>query len=154
MNPEELYTEKENFLVVIDSRNATEYTNGDYHGSIHIDFNEPIRMPKFCIRMLCSVLHFQAPNSLYNINETNNILYLTINSIKTTYTLIKGNYNCNNFMTYLLSILPTGFTIAINTVTNKYTFSYTSNFLISGTCGTIMGFSNSASSISNILIMP
>ena len=46
MNPEELYTKKEIFLVVIDSRNASEYTNGDYHSSIHIDFNEPIRIDR------------------------------------------------------------------------------------------------------------
>ena len=69
MDINNLYTEKENFLVVLDSRNATSYYNGDFHSSLHFDFNEPIKMPKFAIRMCCSVLQFQAPNSLYNINE-------------------------------------------------------------------------------------
>ena len=73
MDSNNLYTEKENFLVVLDSRNATYYANGDYHSSVHFDFAEPIRMPRFSIRLLCSVLQFQSPNSLYNINETNNI---------------------------------------------------------------------------------
>ena len=33
MDINNLYTEKENFLVVLDSRNATSYYNGDYHSS-------------------------------------------------------------------------------------------------------------------------
>jgi len=154
MDPNDLYTEKENFLVVLDSRNATDYYNGDYHSSLHFDFNEPIKIPKYAIRMTCSVLHFQAPNSLYNINENNNTLYITINAIKTTYTLTKGNYNCNTFLTYLLSILPSGFTMTFNNITNKYTLTYSSPFTISGTCGEIMGFDSFAFSSGNTLIMP
>jgi hypothetical protein len=149
-----LYTEKENFLVVLDSRNATSYYNGDYHSSLHFDFNEPIKIPKFAIRMTCSVLQFQAPNSLYNVNETNNLLELTINTIKTSYTLSTGNYNCNNFLIYLLTILPSGFTMTINTITNKYTLTYSLPFLISGTCGEIMGFDTFAYSSGNSLVMP
>ena len=150
----DLYTDKENFLVVLDSRNATTLQNGSYNSSIYFDFNEPIRMPKNCLKMMCSVLHFQAPNSIYNINENNNILYITMNSIKTTYILQKGLYNCNNFMTYLLSILPSSFSISINTITNKFTFINTTyEFIISGNCAQILGFSlsSSASSSSNAL---
>jgi hypothetical protein len=156
MDASDLYMEKENFLVVLDSRNATDYSNGDYHSSVHFDFSEPIRIPKNALRLLCTVLHFQSPNSLYNINETNNILYLTISENQTTYNLVKGNYNCTSFITYLLSILPSGFSVAINTITNKITVSYTSNFTISGTCGQIMGFSGqiSVTSSSNSLTMP
>ena len=156
METNNLYTEKENFLVVLDSRNATSYYNGDFHSSLHFDFNEPIKMPKFAIRMCCSVLQFQAPNSIYNLNENNNILYITIGGTKSTYTLTKGNYNCNTFITYLLTILPSGFGITINTITNIFTITYTTNFIIGGTCGQIMGFYGltSVSSQSNSLTFP
>jgi len=80
-----------------------------------------------------------------------------MNSIKTTYILQKGLYNCNNFMTYLLSILPSSFSISINTITNKYKFTNaTYEFIISGNCTQILGFSlsSSASSSSRILTMP
>ena len=154
MDINNLYTEKQNFLVILDSRNATSYYNGDFHSSLHFDFNEPIKMPKFAIRMCCSVLQFQAPNSIYNINENNNILYLTINNIKTSYELTKGNYNCNTFITYLLTVLPSGFSMSINTITNKYTLTYSLPFMISGTCGEILGFDTFAYSSGNTLIMP
>jgi len=109
---------------------------------------------------MCSVLHFQAPNSIYNINENNNILYITMNSTKTTYILQKGLYNCNNFMTYLLTIIPSSFSMSINTITNKFTFTNTTyEFTISGNCGQILGFgpvslASSASSSSRNLTMP
>ena len=67
-------------------------------------------------------------------NENNNLLNITMNSIKTTYILQKGLYNCNNFMAYLLTILPSSFSISINTITNKFTFTNTNTtyeFIIS-----------------------
>lgn len=154
-DPDRLYTEKENFLVVIDSRNATEYTNGSLHSSVHFDLNDPIRFTKNAIRMTCSVLQFQSPNSLYNINETNSILTTIINNITTYYYIDYGNYNCNTLKDKLLSLLPSAFTISFDTTTNKYKFIHsTNNFTIGGTIGPILGFQTSATSSSLILTMP
>ena len=154
-DPDRLYTEKENFLVVLDSRNATGYTNGSLHSSVHFDFNEPIRFAKNSIRLTCSVLHFQSPNSLYNINETNSILITTINSIQTIYYIDYGNYNANTLKDKLILLLPSAFTITFNTTTNKFKFVHsTSNFTISGTIGPILGFETSTVSSSLALTMP
>ena len=71
-----LCTVKESFLVVLDSRNATTYNNGTYNSDITFMFESPIEKPKHCILMTCSVLQFSCPNSIYNINITNNILVI------------------------------------------------------------------------------
>jgi len=151
-----LYTEKDNFIVVLDSRNATQYGNGSYNSQLTFTFQDAIRVPRFAIRFLCSVLQFQSPNSLYNVNENNNTLIVTINAVKTTYTIAKGNYNCNTFITAVLALLPTGFTMAMNSINNIYTLTYTSEFSITGTCGSLMGFYGlgTVSSISKALVMP
>ena len=154
-DPGRLYTEKENFLVVLDSRNATGYNNGDKHSSVHFDFNEPIRISKDAIRMTCSVLHFQSPNSLYNINENNSLLSITINSTKTVYYIDYGNYNANTLKDKLILLLPSAFTITFNTITNKYNFVHsTNNFTIGGTIGPVLGFETSTSSSLLNLTMP
>jgi hypothetical protein len=151
-----LYTDKDNFIVVLDSRNATQHGNGSFNSQMTFIFQDAIRVPSFAIIFLCSVLQFQSPNSLYNVNETNNTLIVTINAVKTTYTITKGNYNCNTFITAVLSILPSGFTMTMNSITNIYSLTYTSDFSISGTCGQLMGFYGygTLSSISKALTMP
>ncbi len=156
MDPSNLITEKENFLVVLDSRNANIYSNSTYNSQLTFHFKDPIKLPRNAIRLLCSVLHFQSPNSLYNVNENNNTLYLTINAVKTTYTITKGNYNCNTFITAILALLPTGFTMSLNPINNIYTLKYTSDFSISGTCDQLFGFYGlgTLSSISKTLVMP
>ena len=152
-----LFTERENFLVVLDSRNATEYRNGTMHSSVHFDLTEPIRRDKFAISMTCSVLQFQAPNSLYHVNATNNTLKVTINNgATTTYSLPYGNYNASTFITAVLSLLPAGFGMTLNALTNKFTLTYSTAFTLTGTVAPVMGFdvSTSLSSVSNALTMP
>ena len=73
-----------------------------------------------------SVLHAEVPNSFYVINYTNNTI--VINNI--TYTLIRGNYNVNTFITALLTLLPVGFNITYSSITNKFTMTNTTNFTI------------------------
>jgi hypothetical protein len=50
-----LFTNKSSFLVVLDSRNATEYYNDSWNSSVKFDFEEPIRLAKNFITMTCSV---------------------------------------------------------------------------------------------------
>jgi hypothetical protein len=145
-----LYTDKESFLYVLDSRNGTAFLNGSYNSSIHFDLNEPIKLPRDALKLKCCVVHFQAPNSLYNVNYTNN--KIVVNGA--SYNIPYGNYNANNMISTLLTLLPSGFSISINNISNIYTFTYTQSFTISGSCGSILGFSNSVASIGNSITMP
>ena len=153
-NNDELIPIKDLFIIILDSKNATNYNNGSFHSDIKFDFEDSIQIKPNIIRCSCSVLTFTCPNSFYTINEYNNILI--INNI--IYSITKGNYNCQKLMTYLLSILPTGFNITINNITNKFTLSYTSNFTINekSTIYDVMGFNfnTSYTSTNNILILP
>ena len=158
MDIDDLITVKDSFIVVLDSRNATQYLNGDYNSNVRFLFEEGMYFPHNNIQITCSVLNFICPNSIYIINETNNLLSLTINSVTTNYNIPYGNYNASNFITYLLSILPTGFTMSLNSIKNNFTMTYTSNFTINSTSTiyNIMGFKKgiSYSSTSNSLTMP
>ena len=173
MDTDNLYTEKENFLVVLDSRNATSYTNGDLHSSVHFDLNEPIRLPKNAMAMTCSVLQFTCPQSLYNVNCYNNYLHVKkiTNDTFSNGTLIVfeidiyipvGNYNCNTMLTYLKSVLtiaPYNITCLFDTITNKFTLQhvYTINeekIFISGNSGSVLGFSDIVISNSGFVYIP
>jgi hypothetical protein len=144
MDIDDLITLKDSFIVVLDSRNATQYLNGTYNSNVRFIFEEGMYFPHNNIQITCCVLNFICPNSIYIINETNNLLSLTINNIATNYYITYGNYNATNFMTYLLSVLPSGFTISLNSITNIFTMTYTSNFTINSTSTiyNIMGFLN------------
>ena len=143
-DPSNLFTNETDFLLVLDSRNATKFYNGTYNSNVDFYLQDSIRFPRDSIKMTCSVLSFVCPNSMYVINETNNILNMVINSAMVFYTIPYGNYNANTLITYLSSVFPTGFKIVFNTITNKFTLSNSSNFSISvsSTIGPIMGFTN------------
>ena len=160
-----LCTIKESFLVVLDSRNASILNNGSYNSDITFIFEDPIEKPKNCLLMTCSILQFSCPNSIYNINITNNILQINevINSIPIPYTIYfpSGNYNVNTFITaFNSSSYLSNFTLSFNSLNNKFTI--TNNALNSFTIGAsstifnVMGFikGQSLGSVTNILIMP
>ena len=158
MNTNNLYTATTSYLVVLDSRNATQILNGSFLSDVVFHFQLSLRRDPRSILWTCSVMSFTSPNSIYVINEYNNILSITISGVTTNYTIVKGNYNANTFITYLLSILPAGFTLTINTITNKFTLGYTAPFSINAnsTIYEVMGFLKSTvyNSVSNNIIMP
>jgi hypothetical protein len=86
-----------------------------------------------------SVQHAEIPNSFYVVNYTNNVI--DINSV--SYQIPVGNYNATNLITALLLLLPT-FTITYNSITNRYTFSNSTSFIInaSSTCRSVIGLGN------------
>ena len=100
--------------------------------------------------------HCEVCNSYYLINENNNDI--VINNIK--YSVQFGNYNVNNFITSLLSVIPSGFTITYSSITNRLTFNYTTNFTINAshslcTINTIIGLGDiDLTSVSNTLTLP
>ena len=138
-----LYTDKEYFIVVLDSRNSTKIYNPGYNSQVEIDLPEPIMLSRYAIKMSVSVLSFVCPNSIYIINETNNVLLMTINGQNQTYFIPYGNYDATTFLTYIQSILSS-FTITFNTINNKFTLSNSTNFTINSgsTIYEVMGFNN------------
>lgn len=158
MDIDDLITLKDSFIVVLDSRNASQYTNGDYNSNVRFLFEEGLYFPSNHIQITCCVLNFICPNSIYIINETNNLLSLTIYGVITNYYITYGNYNATNFITYLLTKLPIGFTISLNVVNNIFTMTYTTNFIINSTSTiyNIMGFKKNTNytSLLNSLTLP
>ena len=156
---ENLYTAKESFMVVLDSRNATRYNNNSKNSDVYFEFEEPITIPRNAIQSLCSVSSFSSPNSLYIINETNNKLSIKMSGLYLTYFIPVGNYNANSFMTAIRSYTDPDFRITFNTVTNKFILSHlVYNFEIQpdSTIYDVMGFSKNTLYVStdNSVIFP
>ena len=88
------------------------------------------------------------PYSFYNVNNTNNKLNYTQNSIDYSITLINGYYNVNTLRTNLLDLLGVNWTIIYISKLNKYEFIHTLNnftFLNSSTCFELLGFKDNTS---------
>jgi hypothetical protein len=158
---DQYYTTKEQFLVVLDSRNYTQLQNDTYNSKIRFDFKQSLMLPRDALNITCSVLSFTAPNSLYNINEYNNFIHLQYLS-KTTpvvsndisFKIPIGNYTSKTFMTKLTALMqiygggvsPTfasGFSISIDDLTNQFTMInsiYSFSFMADSTIDSVMGF--------------
>ena len=90
-----------------------------------------------------SVISSAIPYSFYCINNLNNILNYKVGSVISTITFTKGNYNITQWLSYLQSLsLP--FTITLNKIINKFTFTSTSAFTLlqSSTCFELLGLLN------------
>ena len=153
------YTDKENFLVVLDSRNATRYLNGSFNSSVIFEFEDTIQLHPKAIKLCCSLNHFTCPNSIYNINETNSLLSITVSGITSNYTFPYGNYNATTFMTQFKTLVGSSFGISLNTLNNKFTLTHTTNDFSINSNSTIyyeMGFvaNTSYTSTSRSLTMP
>jgi hypothetical protein len=150
---ENIVNVEQSYICVLDSRNCTRYNNGSWNSSVVFDFEEPIVHKSDSIMFTCCVLSFTCPNSIYIINELNNIL--SINSI--IYSIPYGNYNAITFTNYLLNILPSTFSMSLNPINNKFTISNTTDFIINS-CNIyqVMGFSQNLSftSINQTLTLP
>jgi len=107
----------------ISSKNAI---NGSYKSDVNISLPDLHFNERDITNVLFSVDHCEVCNSYYLINDTNN--KIVINSI--VYNIAFGNYNVNNFITALTSVIPSGFSITYSSITNKLTFTYSTNFTI------------------------
>lgn len=153
-----LYTNTNKFLVVLDSRNATTRNNSSYNSDLMFEFEDPIVRPRTALKLTCSVMAFTAPNSIYNINETNNCLHLKYSA---AYTDVKvyfpfGNYNSTTFMVqFLISVgaidpaLCTCLAITLDPITNRFTITHSTvaiMFVFDSTIAQVIGMSSSFSS--------
>jgi len=155
-----LHQFKESFYVVLDSRNATgtENINSSMHSCMFWDLKEPIRIEKKFFRLTCNLCSFVSPASFYQVNYTNNVFNFTMNSVVYNIQVSYGNYNANTFITQLLSQLPTGFTMSINTNNNLYTLTHsTYDFIINcnkSTIGNVIGFNSNNLATLNKTVSP
>jgi hypothetical protein len=152
----ERYVKKDSFLVVLDSRNAEEYMNGSQHSNVVFDVKYPIQIPKDCIYMTWVVSSFTCPVSWYLINSTNDVLRYLINGNIFSTQFPHGNYNVKTFMSQFLSQMPSGFTIVLESVTNKFTIGYTQSFtlLSDSTIMPVLGGDSNSSYVSSNNVVP
>lgn len=154
------YQRIESFIVNLDSRNATLYNNTSYLSDVIFDLKYPIKRPSDCLYMTGCLQSFTTPISWYLINETNNLLVIYMVGLSVNYVYIPyGNYNAITFQTALLSVLPSGFSITLNSITNKFTLTHSTNdFQIypTSTIYQIMGFDKNQlyNSYSKVMILP
>lgn len=138
--------------ILLNSKYATKLINNMTSDCVFSFTSQLTKPPKY--QMLISLISMSIPHSYYNINENNNTLIYTVNSITYTLTFTKKNYNISDFTTYLNSIM-TGFVITYDSNTNKFTFynsTYsTFNISSSSTCLTLLGLSSVLSTTINYL---
>jgi len=123
---------------------ATVRLNGDFCSQIEVSLPDLTFHQDHIQNAYLSVVHAEVPNSFYIVNYTNNQFVLN----GTTYTLTRGNYNVNTFITMLLTIIPVGYTITYNSATTKLTMANASSFTINAsstasTVNSIMGLGTS-----------
>ena len=100
-----------------------------------------------------SVVHAEIPNSFYILNYTNNQFVLD----GVTYTLTRGNYNVNTFITMLISLIPANFAVTYSSITTKFTMTKsTGSFTVNAdstasTVNNIMGLGTSSMTSSLVL---
>ena len=137
----------------ISSKNSN---NGSLKSDVSISLPDLHFNERDIVNVLFSVDHCEVCNSYYLINENNNDI--VINNI--VYSVQFGNYNVNNFITALTSVIPSGFIITYSSITNKLTFTYTTNFTINAssalcTINNIIGLGNTnITSVANTLVLP
>jgi hypothetical protein len=151
-NNETLYTLKESFLVVLDSRNSTIFNNGDMISDISFDLKDIILTDDSTIALNMVLSSFTCPCSFYQINNNNNILNIVLNNVQNSIIIPVGNYNQINFQSQLLSQLPSDFSMSFNKINNIYTLNSSStSFIISSTSTiyNIMGFKKNMTYIAN-----
>jgi hypothetical protein len=113
------------------------------------DLGDTISMDDSVEYIYFSIPYVVIPCSFYNINATNNVLVVLQNGITTTYTFTPGSYNASTFISLFTSIMGTGWTVALNTSTYKYTISHSTygfTFKSSSSMDYILGFSGDTTS--------
>jgi len=119
---------------------ATGRMNGDFCSQIQVSLPDLTFHLDHIQNAYFSVVHAEVPNSFYIVNYTNN--QFVLNAV--TYTLTRGNYNVNTFITMLLTIIPVGYGVSYNSATTKFTMTHiTTDFTINA--------SSSASTVNSIM---
>jgi hypothetical protein len=136
---------QESIQIHLNSQYATKYNNTNYSD---VDFNLPVIEAQDGYTMYLSVLHAVVPYSFYAINSTNNVLfyseYQASPIVNTTLNIPFGNYNSLQLASYMTANIPRT-TVSYNSITNKFTFTNTTNefkiLTAFSTCQNLIGMS-------------
>jgi hypothetical protein len=138
-----------NLQIFVNSKNASLKNNGFNSDCIfnleHMDLED-------AKLIYVSVQTAQIPYSFFNCDDYDNtlIIFTPYNATTYTITIPEGNYNVNTLATTLINsvLTATGLTMTItfNSLTNKYTFTTTQNFVFKkeSTCFELLGFAENA----------
>ena len=121
------YNTKTSTQIYLNSQTADIYINGTMKSNVVFFFEDPLQINKRAYEMRMSIVNAQMPISWYLINDTNNLII--INSVN--YYFKKGNYNIHTFITEWTNSIGPNWVLTFDSVTNKITFKYTSNFIFS-----------------------
>lgn len=121
------YNTKTSTQIYLNSQTADIYINGTMKSNVVFFFEDPLQINKRAYEMRMSIVNAQMPISWYLINDTNNLII--INSIN--YYFKKGNYNIHTFINEWPNSIGPNWTLTFDSVTNKITFKYISNFTFS-----------------------
>jgi hypothetical protein len=152
---------QDNRLITLNSQDG-EQINGTYLSNIRFNFSGLLQDDIYLVRTYITVLNAQFPVSFYIIDDTDNILYYTVNGLFNVITITPGNYNGNQ----MVSTLNTEFTsksspitASLNPLTGLLLFyisgagSNTVIFLSTSTIKSILGFNVNISN-NNVIQMP
>lgn len=131
-------------LITLNSKDRVATTSGTSSDFLVKINNPPKNVSQVCLREVI------IPNSIYNINSTNNMLYFEIGFTGVSFMPVpSGNYTAISLVAKLNEIF-TGFGVAVsvtyNSSNNKYTFTYLSllhlYFGYPNTLSDVLGFNN------------
>lgn len=110
---------QDNRIITLNSQDG-EKINGSYLSSIKFNFSGLLQDDIYLIRTYITVLNAQFPVSFYIIDDTNNFLYYTDNSVDKIVELVPANYNGNQMVTALNGVFSANGT-PITTILNSNT---------------------------------
>ena len=150
---------QDNRIITLNSQDGDKQ-NGTYLSNINFNFSGLLSEDKNLIRTYITVLNAQFPVSFYIIDDTDNILNYTENSVSKSITIPIGNYNGNQMVT----ALNAGFTANssnvvafLNSQNGILKFLITGGasftFLSTSTIKSILGFEEDITS-TNLITMP
>ena len=140
----------ESIQIYLNSKYADKYNDGSISDCEYI-IPETIEIPDG-FHIYLSVVSCLIPFSFYNINDNNNkLVYSFDGSTMYNVTFPIGNYNINELVKYLKSVM-TNFTIIYSNLQNKISFQHVSNdfmFMSSSSCLSVLGFNDNTTIISS-----
>ena len=131
--------------------------NGDWKSQCEYIIPNMIERDESIEYIQFSVPDAVIPVSIYNVNENNCVISVTVNGVITSYTFPLANYSALTFVTTCKSLLGNTFNITFNHKTSVFSITNTvADFTLNAnsTIGSVMGFSNSVNSVSKSVTLP
>jgi len=145
--------------IYLNSSLADVQYNGASKSTVSFFFKDVLKLKKNTLEMRVSVTNAEFPVSWYVINDSNNSISITVNSVATNYLFPKGNYNVTTFISQWISFFGSSWALTYDKYQNIFTWSNTNGqFTFSDNKGTnslfpVIGFiqGNSYTSSGNTL---